>query len=45
MTLDSLVRRKDCTLEELLAEDDLVTEVTNQNSNILGLYSSPTIIV
>lgn len=40
-TVDSLVRKKDCTLEELLAEDDLVAEVTNQNSNVLNLYYFP----
>ena len=35
--LDSLIQKKDCTLEELLAEDEIVSEVTNRNSNILNL--------
>ncbi len=34
--IEALLQSKDCTLESLLGEDELLTEVTNQNTALLS---------
>jgi len=38
MSIESMIKKSDCRIEDLLAEDEFVTEINNQNPSLINLY-------